>query len=305
MKEKLYRTVLSVLIVVGCVMAVRWTIRAAMTRAYRADRDVGAAEVPVVPAPRIHVLAAIVPKELHVNIAGLAATRRAERMHMPYSLAVTIAEDRAKSANWERIDNENAITVKNLSGMDRLYRTPEGAIVLREVRPIKGDDSLMEDFILPTDAVPVHGDVLTPDMLARRSAHRLKGLMPAVLRDVVIGSPLMTELINRGGGSSLIVHCVADMPVKAAEEAVMKAAIKAGWVRTPFMDVPGGDRPAAAAIYGEKDAAAHAPKESWSKANLTFCYEVVTRAHGTGCDVNYRFTDDEVYIPTKGKANES
>ena len=74
MKEKLYRTVLSVLIVVGCVMAVRWTIRAAMTRAYRADRDVGAAEMPVVPAPRLHMLAAIVPKELHVNIAGLAAT---------------------------------------------------------------------------------------------------------------------------------------------------------------------------------------------------------------------------------------
>lgn len=305
MKEKLYRTVLSVLIVVGGVLAVRWTIRAAMTRAYRADRDVGAAEMPVVPAPRLHVLAAIVPKELHVNIAGLAATRRAERMHMPYSLAVTIAEERAKGANWERIDNENAITVKNLSGMDRLYRTPEGTIVLREVRPIKGDDSLMEDFVLPTDAIPEHGDVMTPDMLARRSAHRLKGLMPAVLRDVVIGSPLMTELINRGGGSSLIVHCLADMPVRVAEEAVKKAAINAGWTRTPFTDVPGGTRSAAAAIYGEKNPAANAPKESWSKANLAFCYEVVARAHGAGCDVNYRFTDDEVYIPTKGKTNEN
>ncbi len=305
MKEKLCRTVLSVLIVVGCVMAVRWTIRAAMTRAYRADRDVGAAKVPVVPAQRLHVLAAIVPKELHVNIAGLAATRRAERMHMPYSLAVAVAEERAKSANWERIDSENALTVRNLSGMDRLYRTPEGAIVLREVHPIQGDDSLMEDFILPTDAIPVDGDVMTPDMLARRSAHHLKSLMPSVLRDVVIGSPLMTELINRGGGSALMVHCVADMPVKVAEEAVMKAATNAGWTRTPFADVPGGGRPAAAAIYGEKSLAAHAPKESWSKANLAFCYEVVARAHGAGCDVNYRFTDDEVYIPTKGKTNEN
>ena len=103
----------------------------------------------------------------------------------------------------------------------------------------------------------------------------------------------------------MIVHCLADMPVRVAEEAVKKAAINTGWTRTPFTDVPGGSRSATAAIYGERNPAANAPKESWSKANLTFCYEVVARAHGTGCDVNYRFTDDEVYIPTKGKANES
>ena len=61
MRKKLMRTVFSVLVVVGAVLAVRWTIRAAMTRAYRAERDVGAAEMPVVPAPRVWSLAKIVP----------------------------------------------------------------------------------------------------------------------------------------------------------------------------------------------------------------------------------------------------
>ena len=57
-KDKIIRTVLSVAVVVACVLAVRWTIRTAMTRAYRAERDVGEAEMPVVPAHRDYSLAA-------------------------------------------------------------------------------------------------------------------------------------------------------------------------------------------------------------------------------------------------------
>ena len=46
MREKLMRTALSVLVVVGAVVAVRWTIRTAMSRAYRAERDeIGRAHV--------------------------------------------------------------------------------------------------------------------------------------------------------------------------------------------------------------------------------------------------------------------
>ena len=305
MREKLMRTVLSVLVVVGAVLAVRWTVRSMMTRAYSVERATEDLEMPVVPARRDFLLAALVPKDLHVNLAGLPVRRRAERMHMPYSLAVEVAEEKARSANWERLDDENAITIKNLSGMERVYRTPEGSIVLREVRPIQGDDALMEDFAIPAEMIPVHGDTMTPDVLARRSARRVKELMPAVLRDVVIGSPLMTELIERGGGAALIVHCVADIPEKAAARAVEDAARKAGWARTPFADIPGGLPSPIAAIYGGKTPPPGAPKASWSKANLTFYFEIVPRAYGAGCDVNYRFTDDEVYIPTKGKANEN
>ena len=294
MREKLMRTALSVLVVVGAVVAVRWTIRTAMSRAYRAERDVGAVEMPVVPAPRVWSLAKIVPAELHVNLAGLAIRRHAERMHMPYALAVDLAEEKAKSAGWERLDDENALTIKNLSGMERVYKTPEGSIVLREVRAIMGDDSLMEDFVVPAEMIPAQGDTMTPDVLARRSARRVKELMPGVVRDVVIGSPLMTELIERGGGAALIVHCVVEMSAADAASAIESAARKAGWSEMKFDSAAG-------------TAAPHAPAPqavSWTKQNLTFHFEAVPRPNGGGCDVDYRFTDDEAYILTKGKSNE-
>ena len=298
MRKKLMRTVFSVLVVVGAVVAVRWTIRTAMSRAYRAERDVGAVEMPVVPAPRVWSLAKIVPAELRVNLAGLAIRRHAERLHMPYALAVDLAEEKAKSAGWERLDDENALTIKNLSGMERVYKTPEGSIVLREVRAIMGDDSLMEDFVVPAEMIPTQGDTMTPDVLARRSARRVKELMPGVVRDVVIGSPLMTELIERGGGAALIVHCVVEMSAADAVSAIESAARKAGWTETPFDPVKAGNA---------ADAQERVPpvKFSWTKQNLTFHFEVVSRMHGGGCDVDYRFTDDEAYvISTKGKANE-
>ena len=290
MRERLVRTVLSVLAVVGAVFAVRWTIRAAMSRAYRAERDVSAAEMPLVPAPRVWSLAGMVPKELHVNIAGLAIRRRAERLHMPYSLAVDLAEEKAKSAGWERLDDENALTIKNLSGMERVYKTPEGSIVLREVRAIRGDDSLMEDFTIPAELVPEESEQTTPDALARRSAQQVKSMMPGVVRDVVVGSPLMTELIERGGGAAFIVHCVAETAAAETARAIGAAARKAGWVETKFDPAAG-------------TAALHAA--SWTKKNLTLHFETVPRLKGGGCDVDYRFTDDEAYILKKGQANEN
>ena len=312
MRDRIFRTVVSVLVVVGAVMAVRWAIRAAMSRAYRAERDVRAAEVPVAPAPRVWSLAKIVPAELHVNIAGLAIRRRAERLHAPYSLAVDMAEEKARSAGWERLDDENALTVKNLSGMERVYKTPEGSIVLREVRAIMGDDSLMEDFTIPAEMIPVHGDAMTPDVLARRSAQKVKAQMPGVLRDVVVGSPLMTELIERGGGAALIVHCVADMSAANAAREIETAARRAGWMETAFdPDASGFPGPAASASGAPRPAApADAPrratlvKSSWTKKNLTFHFEVVPRLDGSGCDVDYRFTDDESFIQKKGHQDE-
>ena len=285
MRERLARASLAVAIVIGAVLAVRWTMRTAMTRAYRAERDVRPVEMPVVPAHRDYSLAEIMPKELHVNIAGLEVRRRAERLHMPYELAVDVADGKAKSANWERIDNENALTIKNLSGMERIYRTPEGSFVMREVRPIKGDDSLMEDILLPAELLPEHTEQTTPDTLARRSAQRVKDMMPSVIRDVVIGSPLFTELIERGGGAAFIIHCVVDISADAALRAIAKAADMAGWEKSRF-------------AQDGTFAFNHV------KRNLTFYHEVLPRSSG-GCDVNYRFTDDEVYISRKGKANEN
>lgn len=287
MRERLVRTVLALLAVFAAVFAFRWTVRTALTRVYRAESVVRPLEVAVEPAVKVHDLARIVPKELEVNIAGLSVRRRAERMHMPYSLAVDVAEQKAESAGWERLDDENALELKNLSGMERVYKTPEGSIVLREVRPIVGDDSLMEDFVVPAEFVPSEGETVTPDILARRSARHVKDMMPAVVRDVVVGSPLLTELVERGAGAAFIVHCVAEMSAGAAAKEIEKAATGSGWTQAPHLNCPEG-----------------APKSSWTKQNLTMHFEAVQRPGLFECDVDYRFTDDEAYISMKGKTNE-
>ena len=288
MKEKLTRTALALLAVFAAVFAFRWTVRTALTRVYRAESVVRPMAVAVEPAVKVHDLARLVPKELEVNIAGLAVSRRSERLGMPYSLAVDVAEQKAESAGWERLDDENALEIKNLSGMERVYKTPTGSIVLREVRPMVGNDSLMEDFVVPAELIPSEGEAVTPDVLARRAARHVKDMMPGVLRDVVVGSPLLTELIERGEGAAFIVHCVAEMSAKAAVQAIEKSATGSGWTQTPYLNCPGG-----------------APKSGWTKQNLTMHFEAVQRPGMFECDVDYRFTDDEACISKKGKTNEN
>ena len=82
------------------------------------------------------------------------------------------------------------------------------------------------------------------------------------------------------------MHCVADMPGDGALRAIAKAAERSGWEKNRF-------------AQNGRFAFNHV------KRNLTFYHEVIPRSSG-GCDVNYRFTDDEVYISnTKGKPNEN
>ncbi len=293
MRERIARTALSLLVVVAAVLAFRWTVRTAMSRAYRAERNVRPMEVAVAPAEKVHDLSRLVPVELHVNIAGFAIRRRAERLHMPYSLAVDVAAARAESAGWERLDDENAVTLQNLSGMERVYRTPDGSIVLREVRAVMGDDSLMEDFTIPAELIPHEGELVTPDLLARRSARHVKEKMPEIVRDVVVGSPLLTELVERGGGAAFIVHCVAEASAKSAVKEIEEKARKAGWTEVAFAGQPGTAPPPGS------------PKSSWTKQNLTMHFEAVPRSGGFECDIDYRFSDDEAYNLTKGKQDEN
>lgn len=301
MIAKLQRTILSLAVVIGTVFAARWTIRAAMARAYRPESAKGPVEMPLVPAARTWSLAELVPEELRGNVAGLATRRRGKRMGMPYTLAVEVADGMAESAGWERMDNPNAMTVQNLSGMERIYRTPEGSFVLRELRPIQGDDTLMKDFIVPVELLPEADERTTPDDLARRSARHVKELMPEVVRNVVVGSPLLTQLVERGNGAALLLHCVAETPAEATAAGIDVAAAASGWTqdRTAL--------PAAgllAELSPERQMAARVAASRWTKDNLTFYYEVLPRETG-GCDVNYRFADDEVYIPRKEQKHEN
>ncbi len=290
MKRKVIRTALSLLVAVGCVLVFRWTIRAAMGRAYSPKRTVGSGVMRVESVPRVHSLEEIVHEDLHINIAGLPIRNTAKRLGMPYALAADLADEMAKSEGWTRVGDEEPLTVRSLTGMERLYRTPSGALVLRELTPVKGDDTLMEDLFAPVDLLGDSLGEVLPDELARRSARRTMELMPAILRDVVVGSPMMTHLIRRGNGAAFLVHSLSPLSAKYAMRAVESAAEKSGW---KSMAIPDEELPPEMC------------RATYSKENISFVFEVVPRADGTGCDIDYRFSDDEVYDNlTKGKINE-
>lgn len=288
MKRKLIRTVLSLLVAVGCVFAFRWTVRATMGRVYAPKRVVGTSEIKITAVPKKHALDKIIPEELHINIAGMPLGNTARRLGVPYALAVEMADGLAESEGWKRMDDEDALTVSNLSGMRRLYRTPSGGVVLRELTPVKGDDTLMEDISAPVDLL--ESSLELPDELARAAARRVREIMPAVIGDVVLGSPMMTYLIRRGNGAAFLVHSLAELSPSEAKRTVETAALEAGWKAT---GLPGGALPAemSPAMY--------------VKENLTFVFEAVPRKDGSGSDLDYRFSDDEVYDDLKkGKTNE-
>lgn len=288
MKRKLTRTGLSLLVAVGVVFAFRWTVRTALGRVYVPKRAVGSARIEVRRVPKTHSLDVIIPEDLRINIAGLPMRNTARRLGVPYHLAADLADDMAKSDGWTRVGDEDELTIRNLTGMHRLYRTPSGAVVLRELTPIKGNDTLLEDLFVPVDLI--EGQDALPDELARASARRTRELMPAIIRDVVVGSPMMTHLICRGDGASLLVHSLSQLSAADTMRAVESAAAAAGWKSTAL---PGDGLPSemSRAIY--------------TKENLSMVFEVVARKDGTASDIDYRFSDDEVYEDVmKGKTDE-
>ena len=97
---------------------------------------------------------------------------------------------------------------------------------------------------------------------------------------------------------------LAYIPGKSLVSGIL-ALIRAGWTETRFADMEGGLQPTpAAARQKPKADNAGAPRASWTKKNLMFYFDVMSRATSGDCDVNYRFTDDESFIQTKGKENE-
>jgi hypothetical protein len=80
--------------------------------------------------------------------------------------------------------------------------------------------------------------------------------------------------------------------------------LDAGRVTVALRDLTGFDGRCAGVVLAA-DAQGRVPpvKSSWTKRNLTFHFETVSRPDGAGCDVDYRFTDDEAYTLRKGKKN--
>lgn len=203
---------------------------------------------------------------------------------MPYSLAVDVADDRAAAAGWERIDPPGGLTVANLSGSSRLYRKPDGAVVLRSLRPLQGDDTMAEDLEFPAVMAQSPEAPVLPDEMSRRMAGQVRELLPDMLKDLVVGNPLLFDLVERGDGAALLVLTATETTDVATAVAIADGARRSGWTDA---------RPAAARSSPDL----FPPR--YTKQNLTLDFKITPRPDGAGCNVSYRFTDDEVLVPNK------
>jgi len=279
--RKAMRAICATAAAVGAVLVFRWAVQAAALHSARSEREVAASEASYVEPSPARRLAEMIPDDLESNIAGLALRKSSVRMGMAYSLAVDVAEERALAAGWVRLDDVDSLDVGNLSGSRRLYRTPSGSVVQRKVTPLVGSDSLCTDLEIPVELIPGATETTTPDELARRSGAHVVSRMPAPVGGVIVGSPLFTELIKRGRGSALVVHSIADIPPSAVDHQICAKARASGWARAA-----GGER-------------------VWLLDNLVFTYTTSLRPDGAQCDIDYRFSDDESGLYTKGKQDEN
>ncbi|MBO4710088.1 MAG: hypothetical protein J5727_09970 [Kiritimatiellae bacterium] len=280
-RRKATRAICATAAAVGGVLVFRWVVQAAALHSGRSEREVAASEAAYVEPLPARSLAEMIPADLETNIAGLALRKSIARMGMAYSLAVEVAAGRAEAAGWVRLDDEDALTIGNLSGSTRTYRTPSGSVVQRKITPLVGDDALCTDLEIPVELIPGATETTTPDELARRSGAHVLSKMPSPIGGVIVGSPLFTEVVKRGRGSAFIVHSVADMPPSAIDRQISAKAHASGWTK------------------------AAGRERVWLLDNLTFTFATSLRPEGAQCDVDYRFSDDESGLYTKGKQDEN
>ena len=279
--RKAIRAICATVAAVMAVLVFKWVVQAAALHSAQAERTVPLQAVPIEERPMVMSLAAMIPEDLETNLAGLSLKKRRVRMGMAYSLAVDVAEERAKAAGWERVDDVNSLAFKVLSGSESMYRTPSGSMVYRKITPLVGADSLCTDIEIPVEQVTGATETTTPDELANRSGLQVISKMPAQIGGVIVGSPLFTELIRRGRGAALIAHSVVALPPSAVDHQIAERARASGWTKAVGVE------------------------RAWILDNLVFRYSVSLRPDGTLCDVDYRFSDDESGFYTKGKHDEN
>lgn len=279
--RKAIRAICATAAAVGVVLAFKWVVQAAVFHTAQTEHAVAVTATQYDELPMAHSLTTMIPTELEANIAGLALRKRSIRMGMAYSLAVDVAEERAKAAGWERVDDADSLALSVLSGAKSVYRTPSGAVVHRKITPLVGSDALCTDLEIPVDLIPSPTETTTPDELARRGGAHVVSLMPSQIGRVIVGSPFFTELVKRGRGAAFIVHSITAMTPSAVDHQIAESARAAGWEK-------------ASGVEG-----------TWLLDNLVFKYMASLRSDGTVCDIDYRFSDDESGLYMKGKQDEN
>ena len=273
--RKTLATAAALAAVCGAAVAMRWGVRAAVASSgFVGGSDASApAEPDYADAPREHDLAALVPEDLRVNAGGIAVRRDVRILRMPFEQAVEIGAAEAEAAGWEPFALPLTTRFANEIRGGEVYIRPDRTIVCRSFAALRDGTTRREDFELPLgDLAEIQRD-LTLDEIAARRGDLVAQQMPAILRDVIPGRLLYTQLTPHRAGAGFLVLALSTFDPGAVRLDAAKRLRAHGWTRDE----------------------ANAPGV-WRRGNLTAVYDIGDRGDGLGTFAIVRFADDDVII---------
>lgn len=267
----------AVMATIAIVIAVRAAVRHVVMGSYKSERTDRVVVPPVEQAEKALDLTKIIPKNLEVTMMGVSAAVSERVLTMPIELAEKVTADEAEAKGWVNHDDSTSSPILAKIFSQRVYERPDKALVLLRLIPGKGNTTIVKEILMPTAEVSAGANEnSTIDQLETVRGYQVLNAMPSVIKETIVGLPAMTMLIRRGEGASFIVRAVSIEPVKSVTMQVEEAFARHGWVKRENLD------------------------KGYRFMNLSAMTEVKERVGASGSEVVYRFSDDEVYLTTKG-----
>lgn len=245
-------------------------------------------------APRVYVLADMIPPEWWYSVVGRPCRRKETSHMMPIRALRSEKEAEALARGWEPLSSDDPTAAKFLRARrGTYYKTKDGRFVTRQFWSENRECSHMVEIELP-DVESLSVDMRRygpePELaeFAGLGLVRFRQEMPPLLRDTVIGTPVFTALQRReNNGGVFYVTAIEMKPLVLVEKLALAAAERAGWTR---LGLPPG----------------MAARKLFSRDNLSMTFDCQTDSGHVGQTViSYRISDDEVRVKPKRSENEN
>ena len=276
--RRIAHTALALAVTAGIVLLVRWGIRRAVSGVQVIPAAVPSELPSAQPAARTLDLAKLVPRELEVTVMGVSLDLSERTLEMPMELAERTCAAEAEAKGWKRAEEQGLRGRLNEVLGQTMWRRPDEAIVLQRLAPISDARTLLKETVLPTAGLSAGASEATTlgEIESVRGLQTLNAV-PSPLREILVGTPAYTQLMRRNGGNAFLLRMLTPMPAAVAERELEKLLAKGGWERRTNL------------------------QRGHRFANLAVFTEVSPRMDGLpGCEIFYRFSDDEVYLTKKG-----
>jgi len=276
--KRMVTTAAAVAAGVGLVLALQTGIRTLMRDGVTGSMRMGTPENVARPVAKTYDLGLVVPPKLRFAVGGLESRRESVLLPMPQAQAECESAAQAKAAGWRPYDplerfpdcpKEYAADVRKVLKKSGLMQTPDGALVLRTFKSEAGG-TRRDEISIDVNPVSEMKDVQDLGEVIARTGGWVEREVPALLRPLVAGGVLYSQLIERGGGCSYIVLMLRrgkPARVRADQDWALTAA---GWIRQRRLD------------------------GAWVKGNLMAAFSYDDRAEAGGTLVSLRVSDDEL-----------